>query len=71
VIPIDTATGQQSGSEAHSDRTPVLKGWLVTHADGTEARLGPDKGRADVYMRTHRGVAIEAMFVWREAGEGR
>lgn len=67
--PIDTTTGLQSGSPAHADRAPVLKGWLVTHADGTEARLGPDKGRADVYMRTHRGVAIEAMFVWRPTKE--
>jgi hypothetical protein len=43
----------------------VLVGWLVTHDDGFEARLGPDKARAEVYVRQHRAVRIEGMFVWR------
>ena len=65
MIPIDTATGLQSGSPARSDRAPVLVGWLVTHDDGFEARLGPDRARAEVYVRQHRAVRIEGMFVWR------
>ena len=65
MIPIDTATGLQSGSPVHSDRAPVLVGWLVTHDDGFEARLGPDRARAEVYVRQHRAVRIEGMFVWR------
>jgi hypothetical protein len=66
--PIDTATGLQDGSQAHpqADRAPVLVGWLVTHDDGFEARLGADLARAEVYVRQHRTVRIEAMFVWRE-----
>jgi hypothetical protein len=63
--PIDTATGLPSGSEVHADRAPVLVGWLVTHDDGFEARLGADRARAEVYVRQHRAVRIEAMFVWR------
>jgi hypothetical protein len=67
MIPIDTATGRQAGSLAHlqADRSPVLVGYLVTHDDGFEARLGPDKARAEVYVRQHHAVSIEAMFVWR------
>lgn len=45
----------------------VLVGWLVTHQDGTVARLGPDKGYADRYVRTHGGTALEPMFVRRPA----
>jgi hypothetical protein len=63
--PIDTATGLPSGSEVHADRAPVLVGWLVTHDDGFEARLGADRARAEVYVRQHRAARIEAMFVWR------
>jgi hypothetical protein len=65
TTPVDTATGLQSGSVVHLDRTPVLEGWLVTHEDGTKARLGPDKGKAEAYVRTHRGIKLEAMFVFR------
>jgi hypothetical protein len=64
--PIDTSTGLQAGSQAHAERVPVLVGWLVTHDDGFEARLGPDRARAEVYVRQHRAQRIEGMFVWRE-----
>lgn len=67
MIPIDTATGLQSGPEVHTGTVDVLVGYLVTHADGTVARLGPDKGYADRYLRTHGGVAVEEMFVRRPA----
>lgn len=62
--PIDTATGLQSGS-ASLAHVEVLVGWLVTHSDGFEARLGPDRARAEVYLRQHRAVRIEPMFVFR------
>lgn len=45
----------------------VVVGYLVTHADGTVARLGPDRGYADRYLRTHGGTAIDEMFVRRKA----
>jgi hypothetical protein len=68
-VPIDTTTGQQSGGPVFDGRAPVLVGWLVTHEDGFEARLGPDRARAEVYVRQHRAVRIEAMFVWRDSRE--
>lgn len=67
MIPVDTATGLQSGSEPHTGEVLVLKGYLVTHADGFEARLGPDRARAEVYLRQHRATLIEPMFVRRAA----
>lgn len=45
----------------------ILKGYLVTHTDGFEARLGPDWARAQVYLRQHRGTSIEPLFVYRKA----
>jgi hypothetical protein len=45
----------------------ILKGYLVTHADGFEARLGPDRARAEAYFRQHEGMRIEPLFVFREA----
>lgn len=66
--PIDTATGLQSGSEVHGT-VEVLKGWLVIHADGFEARLGPDRARAEVYVRQHRAVSIEPMYVRRPTAQ--
>ncbi len=45
----------------------VIVGYLVTHSDGTVARLGPDRGYADRYLRTHGGTAVEEMFVRRKA----
>ena len=68
-IPIDTATGLPAGGPVHSDRQPVLVGWLVTRPGGHECRLGPDKARADHYAAQQHGT-IEAMFVWRAAGAG-
>ncbi len=62
--PVDTTTGLQCGDEVHQDRAPLLKGWLATHADGTEARLGPDKTRAEIYAATHHAT-LEALFVFR------
>ena len=46
----------------------ILKGYLVTHADGFEARLGPDRARAEAYLRQHRGTLIEPLFVFRAVG---
>lgn len=66
LTPIDTATGLQSGPDVHTGTVEVLVGWLVTHGDGTVARLGPDSGYADRYLRTHGGVAIEEMYVRRK-----
>lgn len=66
-IPIDTTTGQQSGPVVHTATVEVIVGYLVTHGDGTVARLGPDRGYADRYLRTHGGVAVEEMFVRRPA----
>jgi hypothetical protein len=43
----------------------ILKGYLVTHADGFEARLGPDRGRAEEYARKHAAIRVEPMFVKR------
>lgn len=64
--PIDTATGLPSGGEVHTDRVPVLVGWLVTFGKGNEARLGPDKTRAENYAAHSHGT-IEPMYVWRAA----
>ena len=43
----------------------IVKGYLVTHADGFEARLGPDRGRAEAYVRKHGATRIEPLFVKR------
>jgi hypothetical protein len=61
--PVDLTTGLQCGTETR-DRAPVLIGWLATHADGTVARLGLDKAKADHYAATHHAT-VEAMFVFR------
>jgi hypothetical protein len=45
----------------------ILKGYLATHVDGFEARLGPDRARAEAYFRQHEGTRIEPLFVFREA----
>ncbi len=64
--PIDTTTGQQCGAvPIMDDRAPVLVGWLATHVDGTQARLGLDRAKADHYAATHHAT-IEAMYVWRD-----
>lgn len=62
--PIDTATGLQSGGEVHTGQVEVLVGYLVTHADGYEARVGPDRTRAELYAaRNH--ATLEPMYVRR------
>lgn len=66
VIPIDTATGQQAGSLVHTGTVLVLKGWLVTLADGHECRLGPDETRAKLYAAQQHGTA-EPLYVRRPA----
>ena len=62
--PIDTTTGQPAGMQVHTDRVPVLVGWLVTLPDGFQTRMGPDKARADHYAAQQHGT-LEPMFVWR------
>ena len=77
-VPIDTATGLQAGEAVHvgaSDHTErplemvdVLVGYLATHADGFEARVGPDRARAEHYAAKQRAT-LEPMFVRRAARE--
>jgi hypothetical protein len=61
----DNGAGLQAGMVAYDDKAPVLVGWLATHTDGTVARLGLDRAKADYYAATHHAT-LEAMFVWRE-----
>jgi hypothetical protein len=74
MVPIDTATGLQAGSPVpHTSTVEVLVGYLVTHPDGYEARVGPDRTRADLYAaRNH--ATVEPMYVKRpssrQAGAG-
>lgn len=42
----------------------VLVGYLATHADGYEARLGADRARAEHYA-WKQGATLEPMFVRR------
>ena len=64
MIPIDTATGLQSGSPVHTGQVDVLVGYLVTHADGYQVRIGPDRTRAELYAaRNH--ATLEPMYVRR------
>ena len=66
TIPIDSATGLQSGQEPHTGATEVLVGYLITHADGYEVRMPADRTRAELYaVRVH--AVIEPMFVRRRA----
>ena len=45
----------------------VIVGYLVTHADGYEARVGPDRTRAELYAaRNH--ATLEPMYVRRPIG---
>ena len=70
TIPIDSATGLQSGQEPHTGATEVLVGYLITHGDGFEARLGPDRTRAELYAaKSH--ATLEPMFVRRNAPRAR
>lgn len=51
---------------ANDSAGDVLVGYLVTHADGYEARLGPDRTRAELYAARNRAM-LEPMFVRRPA----
>ena len=51
---------------ANDSAGEVLVSYLVTHADGYEARLGPDRTRAELYAARTRAT-IEPMFVRRHA----
>lgn len=51
---------------ANDSAGEVLVGYLVTHADGYEARIGPDRTRAELYAARNRAT-IEPMFVRRPA----
>jgi hypothetical protein len=62
----EAATELQASGPVHEDRVPVLVGWLVTFGKGNEARLGPDKTRAENYAAHSHGT-IEPMYVWRPA----
>lgn len=64
--PIDTTTGLQAGSAVHDGQVDVLVGYLVTHADGFEARVGPDRTRAELYAVRNRAT-LEPMYVRRPA----
>lgn len=54
-----TATEDRPGS------VDVLVGWLATHPDGYEARIGPDRTRAELYAARNRAT-LEPMFVRRQ-----
>ena len=41
---------------ANDSAGDVLVGYLVTHADGYEARLGPDRTRAELYAARNRAM---------------
>jgi hypothetical protein len=63
-VPIDTVTGLQAGGEVHDGARAVVVGYLVTHGDGYQARMGPDKARAELYAaRNH--ATLEPMYVRR------
>lgn len=57
-----------------TETVEVVVGWLATHVDGTVARLGPDRTRAENYACTHHAT-IEVMYCKRakqaESGEPR
>lgn len=64
-FPIDTTTGLQSGGAVRTGPVEVLVGYLVTHADGFEARLAADRTRAENYVMQHHGTKLEPMYVRR------
>jgi hypothetical protein len=67
--PIDTATGKQSGPPVHTGWVDVFKGYLVTHPDGYEARMGPDRTRAELYAAKNHAI-IEELYVRRKLSPG-
>lgn len=42
----------------------LVVGYLVTHADGYEARVGPDRTRAELYAAKQHAT-LETMYVRR------
>ena len=50
---------------ANDSAGDVLVGYLVTHADGYEARLGPDRTRAELYAARNRAM-LEPLYVKRK-----
>lgn len=66
MIPIDTATGLQSGMPVRAGTVDVLVGYLITHPDGYEVRMPADRTRAELYAaRNH--ATLELMYVRRPA----
>lgn len=55
---------------ANDSAGEVLVGYLVTHPDGYEARLGPDRTRAELYAARNRAM-LKPMFVRRSAAPSR
>lgn len=53
-------------SGAATEMVDVIVGYLITHQDGYEARLGPDRTRANLYAERSRAT-LEPMFVRRQA----
>lgn len=51
---------------SNPEQVRVVVGYLVTHADGYEARFGLDRARAELYAsRNH--ATCEPMFIERPA----
>lgn len=48
----------------------VLVGYLITHPDGWQVRMGPDKARADLYAAKQHAI-VEELLVRREARQDR
>ena len=67
AIPFDVNTGLQSGPEVHTGTTDVIVGYLATHPNGYEARLGPDRARAELYAQRNHAT-LEPMFARRRVG---
>lgn len=67
-IPIDTATGLQSGAPVHTqpaEAVEVVVGHLVTGRDGKQALILGDRTRAENYAIGQHAVAIEPAYVRR------
>lgn len=64
MIPVDADTGLQSGPALRESDQLVIVGYLVTHPDGYQVRMPPDRTRAELYAaRQH--ATVEVMFVRR------
>lgn len=68
-VPRDVMTGRQSGEAGAASVVEVLVGYLVTHPDGYQVRMEPDRTRAALYAaRNH--ATLEPMYVRRDAAPG-